>query len=291
MVSGRAPIVGTVSTPDESSVPAPVAPVVPVAPAASVVPVALVTGGGTGIGAAVAQHLAADGFEVVVAGRRSHTLDAVVDAVRAVGGAARGVVIDVTDPASVQAGVAGLERLDVLVNNAGGALGVARVEDGDLDQWQQMYATNVLGTVRVTQAALPLLRRSARATIVNVSSIAGERVYEKGGGYVAAKHATSVVSETLRLELNGENVRVIDIRPGLVHTEEFALTRLGGDQAGADQVYEGVDRPLVADDVAACVAFAVGLPQHVNIDTLVVKPVAQAAPWKLHRGPIDWKQV
>ena len=249
-------------------------------------PTALVTGGGTGIGAAIAERLAADGFDVVVAGRRRDRLDAVVERI---GGAARALVLDVTDPASVAAGVSGLGRVDVLVNNAGGALGVARVEDGDLAQWEAMYATNVIGAARVTQAVLPLLRRSPRATIVNISSIAGQRVYEGGAGYVAAKHGTSVVSETLRLELNGENIRVSDVRPGMVRTEEFSLTRLGGDRGAADRVYEGVDRPLVAADVAACVGFLVGLPQHVNIDTMVVKPVAQAAPHKLHRGPIDWK--
>lgn len=254
-------------------------------------PIALITGGGTGIGAAIVRRLARDGFEVVVAGRRREKLDTVVADVTSGAGAARAVVMDVTDAASVAAGIDRLARLDVLVNNAGGALGVNRVEDGDLEQWQQMYATNVLGSVRVIQAALPLLRQSGRATIAQISSIAGERVYEGGGGYVAAKHGTSVVSETLRLELNGENIRVIDIRPGMVHTEEFALTRLGGDQAGADRVYAGVDRPLVADDVAECVGFAVGLPQHVNIDTMVIKPVAQAAPSKLHRGPIDWKDA
>jgi NADP-dependent 3-hydroxy acid dehydrogenase YdfG len=197
--------------------------------------------------------------------------------------------MDVTSDDSVRAAVATLEACDVLVNNAGGALGVSRVEDGDLAEWQQMYATNVLGTARVTQAVLPLLRRSERATIVNISSIAGELVYEGGAGYTSAKHGTSVISETLRLELNGENIRVVDLRPGLVHTEEFSLTRLHGDQTAADQVYAGVDRPLSAEDVAECVRFVVGLPQHVNIDTLVVKPVAQAAPHKLHRGPIDWK--
>ncbi len=250
-------------------------------------PTALVTGGGTGIGAAIAERLAADGFDVVVAGRRRDRLDEVVERI---GGAASALVLDVTDAESVTAGVSGLARLDVLVNNAGGALGVSRVEDGDLAQWETMYATNVIGATRVTQAALPLLRRSDRATIVNVSSIAGERVYEGGAGYVAAKHGTSVVSETLRLELNGENIRISDVRPGMVHTEEFSLTRLGGDQGAADQVYAGVDRPLVAADVAACVGFLVGLPQHVNIDTMVVKPVAQAAPHKLHRGPIDWKE-
>jgi NADP-dependent 3-hydroxy acid dehydrogenase YdfG len=253
-------------------------------------PLALVTGGGTGIGAAIARRLAGDGFEVVVAGRRREKLDEVVAAVEGAGGHARAVVMDVTDAASVESAVAGLGRCDVLVNNAGGALGVNRVEDGDPDEWERMYSSNVVGTMRVTQAVLPLLRRSARATIVDISSIAGERVYEGGAGYVAAKHGTSVVSETLRLELNGENIRVIDIRPGMVRTEEFSLTRLHGDRAAADKVYEGVDRPLVADDVAECVGFVVGLPQHVNIDTMVIKPVAQAAPHKVHRGPIDWKQ-
>ena len=252
-------------------------------------PLALITGGGTGIGAAIAQRLARDGFEVVVAGRRREKLDDVVDRVTKAGGAARAVVMDVTDPTSVDAGIASLGHCDVVVNNAGGALGVTRVEDADPAEWEQMYATNVVGTLRVTRAVLPLLRRSPRATIVDISSIAGQQVYEGGAGYVAAKHGTSVVSETLRLELNGENIRVVDIRPGMVRTEEFALTRLHGDRAAADKVYEGVDRPLVADDVAECVGFAVGLPQHVNIDTMVIKPVAQAAPYKVHRGPIDWK--
>lgn len=248
--------------------------------------IALVTGGGTGIGAAVAKRLAADGFDVILAGRRREPLGQVV---AELGGSARFVVMDVADVDSVTAGIGGLERLDVLVNNAGGALGTSRIEDGDPAEWQQMFASNVLGTMQVTKAALPLLRRSPRATIVNVSSVAGQSVYEGGGGYTAAKHGTSVISETLRLELNGENIRVIDIRPGMVHTEEFSLTRLHGDRAAADRVYEGVDHPLLADDVAQCVAFAVALPQHVNIDTMVIKPVAQAASHKVHRGPIDWK--
>lgn len=249
-------------------------------------PVALVTGGGTGIGAAITRRLVQDGYAVVIAGRRRDRLDAVV---AELGDRVTALELDITDATSVADAVGSLPQLDVLVNNAGGAIGLSSVEDGDLSEWEAMYATNVLGTVRVTQAALPLLRTSARATIVNVSSIAGERVYAGGGGYVAAKHGESVVSETLRLELNGSHIRVIDLRPGMVHTEEFSLTRLHGDQSAADKVYDGVDRPLVADDVAACVAFAVGLPQHVNIDTLVVKPVAQAAPHLLHRGPIDWQ--
>lgn len=252
----------------------------------SVSQTALITGGGTGIGAAVARRLAADGLDVIVAGRRRDKLD---DVVGEIGDRARALVMDVSDADSVRAGFAQLDRLDVLVNNAGGALGVSRVEDADPAEWAQMYAANVLGSLHVTQAALPLLRQSAHATIVNMSSVAGEVVYEGGAGYVAAKHATSVMSETLRLELNGENIRVTDLRPGMVRTEEFSLVRLRGDRSAADKVYENVDRPLVAADVAECVAFVVGLPQHVNIDSLVVKPVAQAAPHKVHRGPIDWK--
>lgn len=246
---------------------------------------ALVTGGGTGIGAAITQRLVQDGFAVVVAGRRRDRLERVA---AEVGDAVTVAPLDVTDADQVGDVIGALPRLDVLVNNAGGALGMDRVEDGDLGQWEAMYATNVLGAVRVTQAALPLLRRSCGATIVLISSIAGDTAYPGGGGYVAAKHAEVALAQTLRLELNGEPIRVIDIHPGLVHTEEFSLTRLSGDQGRADAVYAGVDRPLVAGDVAACVGFAVGLPQHVNIDTLVVKPVAQAAPHALHRGPINW---
>jgi NADP-dependent 3-hydroxy acid dehydrogenase YdfG len=251
-------------------------------------PTALVTGGGTGIGAATARRLRALGFDVVLAGRRPGPLGATAGEI---GEGASTLVMDVTDPQSVESGLGSLDRLDVLVNNAGGALGVSRVEDGDVEQWRQMYESNVLGVLNVTQAALPLLRRSPCATIVTVTSIAAQRAYEGGSGYVAAKHAEAALVETLRLELTGEHIRVIDLRPGMVHTEEFSLTRLGGDQGAADRVYEGVDRPLVADDVAACIEFAVSVPQHVNIDTLVVKPVAQAAPHRVHRGPIDWKRT
>ena len=194
-------------------------------------------------------------------------------------------------PSPSPPGSASLGRCDVVVNNAGGALGVTqgrgrrpRRVGADVCLERGRHAAGDPG--RAAAAA-----ESARATIVDISSIAGERVYEGGAGYVAAKHGTSVVSETLRLELNGENIRVVDIRPGMVRTEEFSLTRLHGDRAAADKVYDGVDRPLVAADVAECVGFVIGLPQHVNIDTMVIKPVAQAAPHKIHRGAIDWKDA
>ncbi len=248
-------------------------------------PVAVVTGGGSGIGAATARRLAGDGFDVVVIGRRRERLDAVV---AELGGGARAVVLDVTDAAAVAASAEEIGRCDVLVNNAGGALGTDSVESGDPGEWRAMFDANVVGTLQVTQALLPALRRSARATVVLVTSLAAEVVYPGGGGYTAAKHAQRALAETLRLELNGERIRVVEIAPGMVHTEGFSLVRYRGDQAQAEAVYAGVDRPLSADDVAQCVAFCVGLPQHVNVDRLVVKPVAQAAAHRLHRGPIDW---
>ncbi len=249
-------------------------------------PVAVVTGGGSGIGAATARRLASDGYDVVVCGRRRERLQQVATEL---GAGARAVVMDVTDPASVATAVSDVGECDVLINNAGGAIGAETVENGRPQDWRDMYESNVLGVLQVTQAFLPLLRRSPEGgTVVVVSSIAGLSVYEGGAGYTTAKHAVTALAETLRLELSGEPTRVIEIDPGMVHTEGFSLTRYRGDQDQADSVYAGVDRPLVADDVATCIAFCVGLPQHVNVDRLVVKPVAQAAPHKVYRGPIDW---
>ena len=248
-------------------------------------PVAVVTGGGSGIGAATATRLHGDGFDVVVTGRRPQRLNAVV---AELGGTARGVVMDVTDAASVTAAAEEIGACDVLVNNAGGALGTDQVERGDATEWREMFNSNVVGTLQVTQAFLPALRRSPRATVVVVTSVAAEVVYPGGAGYTAAKHAERALAETLRLELNGTQVRVVEICPGMVRTDGFSLVRYHGDKEKADAVYEGVDRPLTAADVAECIGFCVGLPQHVNIDRLVVKPVAQAAPHLLHRGPIAW---
>ncbi len=248
-------------------------------------PVAVVTGGGSGIGAATAARLHRDGFDVVVTGRRQDRLDAVV---AELGGATRGVVMDVTDAASVAAAATEIAACDVLVNNAGGALGTDQVERGDAAEWREMFDSNVVGTLQVTQAFLPALRNSPRATVVVVTSVAAEVVYPGGAGYTAAKHAERALAETLRLELNGTQVRVVEICPGMVRTDGFSLVRFHGDRDKADAVYEGVDRPLTAADVAECIGFCVGLPQHVNIDRLVVKPVAQAAPHLLHRGPIPW---
>lgn len=239
---------------------------------------AVVTGASSGIGAATARRLVDEGYDVVAAARRRDRLDAL-----AAECGVRPVVVDVTDEASVSALAASLERCHVLVNNAGGAFGLEPVASADEDSWRKMWETNVLGMMRVTRALLPKLEASGDGVIVTVTSTAGHGVYEGGAGYTAAKHAERAISETLRLELCGKPVRVVEIAPGMVATEEFSLNRLGADQARADAVYAGVPGPLTADDVADCIAWAATRPWNVNVDLLVVRPRAQAASHKIYR--------
>jgi len=239
--------------------------------------VAVVTGASSGIGAATAERLAADGFDVVVAARR---LDRLTELADRIGG--RAVALDVTDPTSVAALAAGLDRVDVLVNNAGGAFDAAPVAEADLDSWQRTYEVNVLGTVRVTKALLPALRASGAGDVVFMSSTAGLISYEGGASYTAAKHGVHTLAETLRLELAGEPVRVMEVAPGMVKTEEFTLNRTRS-QEKTDAVYRGVREPLLAADVADVVGWLVTRPHHVNVDLLVVRPLAQAAQHKVVR--------
>jgi NADP-dependent 3-hydroxy acid dehydrogenase YdfG len=241
--------------------------------------IAVVTGASSGIGAATARRLAAEGFDVVAAARRRERLDALAAEIPGL----RAVTLDVTSPESVADLAASLDDVAVLVNNAGGAIGVEPIERADPADWLAMYETNVLGVLRVTQALLPALEHGAGGHVVVTGSIAGHLVYEGGAGYTAAKHGAAAFVETLRLELNARPIRVTEIAPGMVHTEGFSLVRLRGDQAAADRVYAGVEYPLTADDIADCIAFAVTRPAHVNIDLLVVKPLAQAAPHKIAR--------
>ncbi|TDC65878.1 SDR family oxidoreductase [Micromonospora sp. KC207] len=250
--------------------------------------VAIVTGASSGIGAATARRLAAEGFHVLAAARRTERLAALVAEIEAAGGSATAVECDVTSAESVaglaEAAAASPGPVTLLVNNAGGARGLDPVESGSVGDWQWMYDVNVLGTLRVTQALLPALEASGAGTIVIVSSTAGHVVYEGGGGYSAAKHAQTAIAGTLRLELCGRPVRVIEIDPGMVKTDEFALIRFGGDTGRAETVYAGVAEPLVAEDIADCVAWCATRPHHVNVDRLVVRPLAQAAQHKVHRS-------
>jgi len=236
-----------------------------------------VTGASSGIGAATARRLAEEGFTVWAAARRTDRLDRLaaeqpgIEAIR----------LDVTEPSSVAelAARAGEQPdgIAVLVNNAGGAVGLDPVAEADPDEWLRMYETNVLGAMRMTKALLPALRAGAGGHIVLTGSIAGHGVYPGGGGYSVAKYGARAMMETLRLELVREPIRVSEVAPGLVATEEFSLVRFRGDAERAAKVYEGVAEPLTAEDVADVIAFVVTRPAHVNLDLVVVKPRAQAA--------------
>ncbi len=234
--------------------------------------VAVITGASSGIGAATAQALAREGYTVVVGARRLERLK------RVAGEKGVALELDVTDESSVATFVAEVKRrfgrIDVLVNNAGGALGLNPIAEARDDEWIGMWKTNVLGLMWMTRACLPLLRKAKHGHIVNIGSIAGFETYRGGAGYTAAKHAVRAITHTLRLELNGEPIRITEIAPGLVETE-FSLVRFHGDREAAKAPYEGI-KPLTAGDVADCVVFAVTRPQHVDIDEIVIRPVAQA---------------
>ena len=241
--------------------------------------VAVVTGASAGIGAATATALVRHGFRVVGGARR-------VDRVRkVVGEGGLALELDVTRRESVDAFVSQIEkrfrRIDVLINNAGGAWGLTPVEKSDDEDWTRMWETNVLGLMYVTRSCLPLLRKARHGHIVNLGSIAGFETYKGGAGYTAVKHAVRAISRTLRLELNGEPIRVTEIAPGLVETD-FSVVRFHGDRQAAKAVYAGL-KPLSAADVADCILFAVTRPPHVDIDEMVVRPVAQAASHQVAR--------
>ena len=238
---------------------------------------AVVTGASSGIGAATARALTGDGYEVVVGARRLERLEALAEEI-----GAKALPLDVTDGDSVEAFAARVERCDVLVNNAGGALGLDHVAEADEERWRWMYEANVLGTMRMTRALLPALAGSGSGLIVAVTSIAAFEAYRGGAGYMAAKHGQRAMLRGLRLELLGEPVRVTEVAPGMVETE-FSVVRLGGDEEAARRVYEGM-RPLAAEDVAECIRWVASLPAHVNVDEIVVRPRDQAAATEVFRN-------
>jgi len=249
----------------------------------------LLTGASSGIGYATAARLAEAGHHVVAVARRQHLLDQLADSY-----GVDTVVADTTsddDVARVAEYVASSGGVDALINNAGMALGADSVEAGSIDDWQAMFDVNVLGTKRMISAVLPLLREAAvsrgSADLVTVTSTAASIAYEGGGGYCASKAAAKALVDTLRLELVGEPIRVIDIAPGMVMTDEFSLKRFRGDSEKTTALYEGVDHPLTADDVARVISDSIELPWHVNLDRVVMRPVAQGAQHKLHRGPLS----
>jgi NADP-dependent 3-hydroxy acid dehydrogenase YdfG len=244
---------------------------------------AVVTGASSGIGAATAERLAREGYHVVLAARRLDRLEQLAAQIVRDGGSAETRRLDVSDRPQVDALAEAVSRCDVLVANAGGAIGADEIADAHADDWVAMYQSNVLGTLHCVQALLPKLIASGDGTVVIMGSTAGLTAYEGGGGYVAAKHGTHAIAATLRLELCGQPVRVIEIAPGMVKTDEFALTRYRGDAAKAAAVYAGVAEPLTAQDVADAVTWAVTRPSYVNVDLMVLRPRAQAAQYKVFR--------
>ena len=236
----------------------------------------MVTGASAGIGAATAKSLAAQGFHVICVARRKDRIEALAEQI---GGTA--IVADVTDQAAADAMAAQLDRVDVLVNNAGGARGLEPVLDADLDHWRWMWETNVLGTLRVSRALLPKLIASGDGLIVTVTSIAAFETYDGGSGYTAAKHGQGALHRTLRGELLGKPVRLTEVAPGAVETD-FSLVRFDGDQERADNVYRGIT-PLVAEDVAEVIGFVASRPSHVNLDQIVIRPRDQAPHGRFNR--------
>ncbi|MFD7652992.1 SDR family NAD(P)-dependent oxidoreductase [Actinosynnema sp. NPDC059797] len=239
-------------------------------------PIAVVTGASAGIGEATARRLAAEGFHVVLGARR---LDLLKGIAADIGGTA--LELDVTSLSSVEAFLAAIPEARVLVNNAGGARGLATVAEADEDHWRWMWETNVLGTLRITKGLLPKLVDSGDGHIVTVTSIAAFEAYDNGSGYTSAKHAQSALHRTLRGELLGQPVRLTEVLPGMVETD-FSVNRFDGDTERASAVYRGLT-PLTADDVADVIAFAVTRPSHVNLDQIVLKPRAQASATRAHR--------
>ncbi len=242
-------------------------------------PIAVVTGASSGIGAATAVALGRRGYQIVAGARRLARVQ------RVIGDLGIALPLDVSDQGSIDGFVAEVAkafgRIDVLVNNAGLALGMTTIDKASDEDWIGMWQVNVLGLMRVTRACMPLLRKAKHAHIVNLGSIAGFETYRGGAGYTATKHAVRAISRTMRLELNGEPIRVTEIVPGMVETE-FSTIRFGGDRKAAKAVYQGV-KPLVAEDIADCIVFAVTRPPHVDIDEIVIRPVAQAASWLVAR--------
>lgn|SRR5690606_23531291 len=237
---------------------------------------AVITGASAGIGAATARSLAQAGFHVVLGARRLDRIEALAEET-----SGTALSLDVTDADSVASFTDRISECHVLVNNAGGAKGLERVDAANEEHWRWMWETNVLGTMRVTKALLPKLVASGDGHVITVTSIAGHEVYDGGSGYTSAKHAQSALHRTLRSEHLGDPVRITEIVPGAVETE-FSVNRFDGDTDRAAKVYQGYE-PLTADDVADVITFAATRPSHVNLDQIVMKPRAQLNGSRFHR--------
>ena len=245
---------------------------------------AVITGASSGIGAATARALADNGFHVIAAARRIDKLNDLAASSANI----EAFELDVTDQASVDSLVAhlGNAKVTVLVHSAGGAFDADSVMDSDPALWQKTFDINVVGAVRMVKALTPIFRQHRKGHIVLITSTAAHRTYENGGSYAAAKFGEASLVDTLRLELNGEPIRISEIAPGIVKTEEFANIRYKGNTEAAAKIYEGIEKPLIAEDVAEAIRWVVMLPDHFNVDSMLIKPLAQAVSHKVYRKPI-----
>ncbi|GAA1742606.1 SDR family oxidoreductase [Rothia terrae] len=244
--------------------------------------IAVVSGASSGIGRATVEQMRATGWTVYAVARREGRLNELAEQTGAIA-----IPLDITNEDAVNKAAQNIVEqhsgaISTLVNISGGARGVDSVGSGKSEDYRFMFELNVVGTLNMTRAFLPALRASGEGTVLTLTSTAAEAGYEGGAGYNAAKFAERGMTEALRLEESENNVRVIEIRPGMVHTEEFSLNRLGSADA-ADKVYAGVEKPLLAEDVAQTVTFAVNVPHHINLDHITLRPVAQAAQYKVIR--------
>lgn len=242
-------------------------------------PIAVVTGASSGIGAETVRLLCKEGFQVFMGARRIERLQVLAQECGAIP-----ISLDVSSNESVQQFTRELpDSVQVLVNNAGGALGLEQIANFDEHQWLEMYQSNVLGLARMTKALYPrlLARPHPVSHVVNIGSVAGFETYPGGAGYTACKHAVRAISETMRLEWLGKPIRISEIDPGFVETE-FSVVRFGGDVARASSVYAGME-PLTATDIAETILWSITRPPRVNIDFMVVRPLDQARIDKIHR--------
>lgn len=242
---------------------------------------ALITGATSGIGRATAQRLAALGYAVTVTGRRAERLATLKSEIEAAGGRCTTLTFDVRSEAEVRRALEPLERIDVLVNNAGLAAGLEHIDQGSTHDWDAMIDTNVKGLLYVTRVIAPKMVAAGSGHIVNLGSIAGTEPYENGAVYCATKHAVHALSQSMRADLLASGIRVTEIRPGMVETE-FSEVRFHGDRARAAQVYEGVE-PLTGEDIAEAIAWAIQLPVRMNVNEMVLMPSQQAGSYYTYR--------
>lgn len=247
--------------------------------------IAFITGATSGIGKATAKKLAEIGYDIMISGRRGDRLTAFENELKESGTRVLALQFDVRNQQEVHDAIASLpeewKNIDVLVNNAGLAVGTSPIQDGMLDDWERMIDTNVKGLLYVTREVAPLMIKNNKGHIVNIASVAGKEVYPGGNVYCATKHAVDALSKAMRIDMLKHHIKVTNIAPGMVETE-FSVVRYKGDQQAADNVYKGIT-PLSGEDIADTILFAVTRPPHICLNDIQIMPTAQASSRDVNR--------